>query len=91
MGEQLTLAETNAVTFMKVIQMLRFLDFWLEPYPMTKAWWDRVSGRPSVQQLDKFASNAVSEDSPHAKAGRETEEGFREKIAQYREQFPHAQ
>jgi len=91
MGEQLTLAETNAVTFMKVIQMLRFLDFWLEPYPMTKAWWDRVSGRPSVQQLDKFASNAVSEDSPHAKAGRETEAGFREKIAQYREQFPHAQ
>ncbi len=90
MGDQFTLAETNSATFVKVIEMIRFLDFWLEPYPKTREWWDRVSSRPSMQQLDTFASNAVSEDSPHAKAGRECEAGFRNKIEKYREQFAHA-
>lgn len=90
MGDQFTLAETNSATFIKVIEMIRFLDFWLEPYPKTREWWDRVSSRPSMQQLDTFPSNAVAEDSPHAVAGRECEAGFREKIAEYREQFAHA-
>ncbi len=90
MGDRLTLAETNSAPFIKVIEMVRFLDFWLEPYPLTRAWWDRVANRASLRRLDDFPSNAVAEDSPHAKAGRETEPEFRVKLAEYRERFAHA-
>ena len=90
MGDRLTLAETSLAPFVKVIEMVRFLDFWLEPYPLTRAWWDRMASRPSMRRLDEFPSNAVAEDSPHARAGRETEPGFRKKLAEYREAFGHA-
>ena len=90
MGDRLTLAETNLAPFVKLIEMLRFLDFWLEPYPLARAWWDRMASRPSLRQLDDFPSNAVSDDSPHALAGRETEAGFRDRLSEYRERFAHA-
>ncbi len=90
MGDRFTLAEANLAPFVKVIEMVRFLDFWLEPYPVTRAWWDRMTSRPSMRQLDEFPSNAVAEDSPHARAGRQTEPGFREKLAEYREAFGHS-
>ena len=70
--------------------MLRFLDFWLAPYPNTRAWWDRVAARPSMQQLDTFPSNALEEGSPHAVAGRKTAPAFREKLDEYRAKFAHA-
>jgi hypothetical protein len=43
--------------------------------------------RPSLQKLDEFPYCAISEDSPHAKSGRETEPEFRVKLAEYRERF----
>lgn len=90
MGDRFTLAETNLAPFVKVLEMVRFLDFWLEPYPLTRAWWDRMASRPSMQRLDDFPYSAVSEDSPHATSGRETEPEFRVKLAEYRERFAHA-
>lgn len=90
MGEQFTLAETNSAPFVKVLEMIRFLDFWLEPYPHTRSWWDRVAARSSVQQLDKLPGNAVDDDSPHAIAGRKTEPAFRERLDEYRVKFLHA-
>ena len=90
MGDRLTLAETNFAPFVKVLEMVRFLDFWLEPFPLTRAWWSRVASRPSLKQLDDFPNSAISEDSAHAKAGRETEPEFREKLAEYRKRFAHA-
>jgi glutathione S-transferase len=90
MGERFTLGETVAAPLVKVLEMVRFLDFWLKPYPLTYDWWNRVSSRPSVQQLDTFPSNAVDEDSPHAVTGRQTERAFREKLDEYRAQFAHA-
>ena len=90
MGDQFTLAETNFAPFVKVLEMVRFLDFWLEPFPLTRAWWNRVASRPSLKQLDDFPNSAISEDSAHAKAGRETETEFRKKLAEYRERFAHA-
>jgi glutathione S-transferase len=90
MGEHFTLVETVSAPLVKVLEMVRFLDFWLEPYPLTYDWWNRVSSRPSVQQLDTFPSNAIDEDSPHAVAGRQTERAFREKLDEYRAQFAHA-
>ena len=90
MGDQFTLAETNLAPFVKVLEMVRFLDFWMEPYPRTRAWWDRMASRPSMQKLDEFPYSAVSEDSPHAKSGRATEVEFRKKLEEYREQFDHA-
>jgi len=90
MGEQFTLAETNSAPFVKVLEMIRFLDFWLEPYPHTRSWWDRVAARPSVQQLDDLPGNAVDDNSPHAIAGRKTEPAFRERLDEYRVRFSHA-
>lgn len=90
MGEQFTLAETVSAPLVKVLEMLRFLDFWLAPYPNTRAWWDRVAARPSMQQLDAFPNNALDEDSPHAVAGRKTAPAFREKLDEYRAKFGHA-
>jgi hypothetical protein len=74
----------------KVLEMIRFIDFWLEPHPHTRAWWDRLASRPSVRMLDAFPSNAIAEDSPHAVAGRETEPEFRRNPEEYRETFSHA-
>lgn len=90
MGEQFTLAETVSAPLVKVLEMIRFLDFWLEPYPLTRQWWDRLAARPSVQQLDTFPCSAVSEDSPHAVAGRQTEAAFLSKLDEYRVRFAHA-
>lgn len=90
MGDQFTLAETNFAPFVKVLEMVRFLDFWLEPYPLTRAWWDRMASRPSLQQLDEFPCNAIAEDSVHASSGRKTAQDFQAKIKEYRERFPHA-
>ena len=90
MGDQFTLAETNLGPFVKVLEMIRFLDFWMEPYPLTRGWWDRLASRPSMRKLDTFPYSAVSEDSPHATSGRATEAEFRVKLEEYREQFGHA-
>ena len=90
MGDQFTLAETNFAPFVKVLEMVRFLDFWLEPYPLTRAWWDRMSSRPSLERLDDFPYSAISEDSAHARSGRQTEPEFRVKLSEYRERFAHA-
>ena len=90
MGDQFTLAEVNFAPLVKVLEMVRFLEFWLEPYPLTRAWWGRVASRSSMKQLDDFPYSAISEDSAHAKAGRETEPEFRKKLAEYRERFAHA-
>lgn len=89
MGQQLTLAETVSAPVIKVLEMTRFTEFWLDPYPQTRAWWERLASRPSVSLLDSFPSNAVSEDSPHAVTGRSTEPEFRKKLDEYRAAFTH--
>lgn len=90
MGDQFTLAEVNFGPFMKVLEMVRFIDFWLEPYPFVRDWWDRLAKRPSMQQLDAFPSNALAEDSPHARTGKETRPAFEAKVSEYRKAFAHA-
>ena len=90
MGDQFTLAEANFAPFVKVLEMVRFIDFWLDAYPNTRAWWDRMASRPSMQQLDVFPYSAISEDSAHARTGRETAPDFQIKLKEYREAFPHA-
>ena len=90
MGDQFTLAEVNFGPFMKVLEMVRFIDFWLAPYPRVRDWWDRLAKRPSMQQLDAFPSNALAEDSPHARTGKETRPAFEAKVSEYRKAFAHA-
>lgn len=90
MGDQFTLAETNLGPFVKVLEMVRWLDEWMENYPRTRAWWDRLADRPSMKHLDTFPYSAISEDSDHARTGRQCLPEFREKLAAYREQFPTA-
>ena len=90
MGDQFTPAETNFAPFVKVLEMVRFIDFWLETYPLTRAWYDRMASYPSMIQLDNFPYSAISEDSAHARTGRETAPEFRKKLDEYRERFAHA-
>lgn len=90
MGDQFTLAEANFAPFLKILEMVRFMDFWLEAYPLVRAWWDRVASRESMRQLDDFPYNAIAEDSPHAWTGRQTAPAFERKLQEYREAFAHA-
>ena len=90
MGDQFTLAETNFAPFMKVLEMVRFMNFWLDAYPNTRAWWERMASRESIKQLDNFPYNAIDEDSAHAWTGRETAPAFEAKLKEYRAQFAHA-
>lgn len=90
MGDQFTLAEANFAPFLKVVEMVRFMDFWLEVYPNVRQWWDRVASRESMKQLDDFPYNAIAEDSAHAWTGRETAPAFERKLKEYRAAFAHA-
>jgi len=89
MGDQFTLAEANFGPFLKILEMVRFMDFWLEAYPNVRAWWDRVASRESMKQLDSFPYNAIADDSAHAWTGREMAPAFERKLKEYREAFAH--
>ena len=87
MGDRFTLADANLAPFVKILEMVRFLDFWLADYPLVRGWWDRIAARPSVRQLDDFPYNAIAEDSAHAWTGRQATPEFQAKLKQYRETF----
>lgn len=37
MGDKITLADANLAPFVKILEMVRFLDFWLEDYSHVRA------------------------------------------------------
>lgn len=90
MGDQYTLVETVHAPLIKVLDMLRLLDLWLEGRPHLRSWWERVTARPSFQALEEYEGQSEDDDAPHAKAGRAVAAQFEELIATYRKIIPSA-
>ncbi len=69
LGEQFTLAEINLAPFIKVAELLRVLDLFLEARPAAGHWWDSLSSRPSYQQLEDYPGQNEDDNAPHAVSG----------------------
>lgn len=90
MGDNLTLVETTHAPFIKVMDLCRLLDMWLDGRPHAQAWWQRVISRDSYKSLEEYPGQSEDDDAPHAQAGRKVEAKFREILATYREMMPAA-
>ena len=69
MGEQLTLVETCYAPLVKVLDMIKWLDIWLDNRPNVSRWWANLGGRPSVIGLDEYEGHTADDNSDHARAG----------------------
>ena len=88
MGDQFTLVETTCAPFIKVLEMLRLLDLWIDGRPNVKNWWERISGRESLKALEEYPGQGIDENAPHAKAGLIVVDKVKELINTYRQSFP---
>ena len=88
MGDQFTLIETTYAPFIKVLEMLRLLDLWIDDRPYVKNWWERISGRESLKALEEYPGQGADENAPHAKAGVIVIDKVKELINNYRQSFP---
>ncbi len=88
MGNQYTLVETTHAPFIKVLDLLRLLDLWLDGRPHVQEWWERVTARPSFEALDEYEGQGDDEDAPHARAGRAVAARIKELIGTCRSTLP---
>ena len=88
MGDQLTLVETTFSPFIKVLEMLRLLDLWLEDRPHVNRWWGNVVSRPSFKALEEYPGQSEDENSPHAKAGAQVSGKIKKLLEYYRLTIP---
>ena len=88
MGDQFTLVETNIAPFIKVLEMLRLLNLWIDGRPNVKRWWDSVTCRASYQSLEEYSGQGNDDESPHAKAGTAVEDKIKELLEYYRRTIP---
>jgi len=84
MGDQLTLVETCYAPFVKVLDMIRFLDLWLDGRAHTRRWWEAVSSRDSMRSLDEYPGQYQDENAVHAVAGRKCLPEARTILEEYR-------
>lgn len=88
MGDAISLVETTHAPFIKVLDMLRLLDLWLEGRPNVRAWWERITVRDSYKSLEEYPGQSEDDDAPHAVAGREVAGKFKELLDHYRDIMP---
>ena len=88
MGDQFTLVETNNAPFIKVLEMLRLLDLWLEGRPNVQRWWKSITDRPSYKSLEEYPGQSEDDDAPHAKAGASVADKIKELLLHYRNTIP---
>jgi len=88
MGEAISLVEITHAPFIKVLDLLRLLDLWIEGRPNVQAWWDRITTRESYKSLEEYPGQSEDDDAPHAVAGRKVASKFRELLDSYREMMP---
>ena len=88
MGDQFTLVETNNAPFIKVLEMLRLLDLWLEGRPNVQRWWKNITDRPSYKSLEEYPGQSEDDDAPHAKAGACVADKIKELLLHYRNTIP---
>ncbi len=89
MGEQFTLIETNSAPFIKVLDMLRILNLWLEGRPNVQSWWDRIKIRDSYKFLEEYSGQSEDDEAPHARAGAAVAAKIGDLLEYYRTTIPH--
>ncbi|MEC7491151.1 MAG: glutathione S-transferase family protein [Pseudomonadota bacterium] len=89
MGDQFTLIETNSAPFIKVLEMLRILDLWLDGRPNVQRWWDGITMRASYKDLEEYPGQSEDDGAPHAKAGAAVADKIGELLVHYRTTIPH--
>ena len=90
MGDEISLVETTHAPFIKVLDLLRLLDLWLDGRPHVKAWWERVTARDSYKALEEYPGQSEDDNAPHAAAGRKVAPRFKELLDSYRGMMPAA-
>ena len=88
MGELFTLVETNSAPFIKVLDMLRKLDLWLDGRPNVQRWWDSIKIRESYKNLEEYPGQSKDDDAPHAKAGAVVRVKISDLLENYRNTIP---
>jgi glutathione S-transferase len=88
LGDDISLVETTHAPFIKVLDMLRLLDLWMEGRPHLQTWWERVTARDSFKALEEYRGQSEDDDAPHAVAGRKVAPKFKALLVSYREMMP---
>ena len=88
MGNDISLVETTHAPFIKVLDLLRLLDIWMDGRPHLQAWWERVKLRDSYKALEEYPGQSDDDDAPHAMAGRKVVSKFEELLDNYRKMMP---
>ena len=88
MGEQFTLVETTSAPFVKVLEMLRLLDIWLNDRPNVQRWWESIAVRQSYKAFEEYPGQSEDDDAPHAKAGCAVANKIGELLEHYRTTIP---
>jgi glutathione S-transferase len=88
MGNDISLVETTHAPLIKVLDLLRLLDIWIDGRPHVQSWWERVIARDSYKSLEEYAGQSEDDDAPHAVAGRKVATKFKELLDDYRKMMP---
>jgi len=83
MGDLFTLAEINFAPLIARVAAMGLLDIWLQERPLTTAWWQRISSRPSFS-AGKVGVAAEGESELYAREGAKVLDGARQVLNQYR-------
>jgi len=85
MGDQFTLAEICYAPFIARLDGMTLLPVWLEDRPVVRAWWDRLSARPSFTKglCGPTGDDAVTYPTEGAKIVAEA----RQKLSDYRARY----
>ncbi len=83
MGEQFTLADLCYAPFVARIAGLQMLAVWLDERPFSRAWWGRLSGRPSFKEADVGPSQ--DEKKLYAREGAKVVDALMERVRLIRE------
>lgn len=78
MGEQFTLADLCYAPFVARIAGLKMLAVWLDERPLSQAWWERLSSRPSFMEADVGPSQDEKE--LYAREGAKVADGLKERL-----------
>ena len=83
MGERFTLAESCYAPLIKLLDLIKWLDIWLENRPNVTRWWQALGNRPSVLGLDEYEGHTADPASDHAKAGLALFDEAKDRLAAY--------
>jgi glutathione S-transferase len=82
MGSQFTLADLCYAPFVARIAGLQMLAVWLDGRPLSRAWYERLSARPSFTKADVGPSQDEKES--YAREGAKVVNGLRDRLQQIR-------